>query len=162
MWLGIIEALSEMFLAGLMNEDGAIDGGQQAQTRRIIPDGRTFYVIYDASADDGPTITVTQNDVRAIQMAKAALYAGYRLLKDKLEADGDMRPVERVYLAGAFGSRIDVKHAMVLGMIPIATLPMLPRSATRRDGRAHCSAQRPGAPGYRGGRAQHREDRDRR
>ena len=116
---GIIEALSEMFLAGLMNEDGAIDGGRQAQTHRIIPDGRTFaYVIYDASADDGPTITVTQNDVRAIQMAKAALYAGYRLLKDKLEADGDMRPVERVYLAGAFGSHIDVKHAMVLGMIP--------------------------------------------
>ena len=76
---GIIEALSEMFLAGLMNEDGAIDGGRQAQTHRIIPDGRTFaYVIYDASADDGPTITVTQNDVRAIQMAKAALYAGYR------------------------------------------------------------------------------------
>ena len=51
-------------------------------------------------------------------MAKAALYAGYRLLKDKLEADGDTRPVEKVYLAGAFGSHIDVKHAMVLGMIP--------------------------------------------
>ena len=116
---GIIEALSEMYLAGLMNEDGAIDGGKQADTPRIIPDGRTFsYVIYDASAEDGPTITVTQNDVRAIQMAKAALYAGYRLLKDKLESDGDMRPVEKVYLAGAFGSHIDVKHAMVLGMIP--------------------------------------------
>ena len=116
---GIIEALSEMFLAGLMNEDGMIDGNKQGQTPRIVADGRTFaYTLFDASADDGPTITVTQNDVRAIQMAKAALYAGYRLLKDKLEADDDTRPVEKVYLAGAFGSHIDVKHAMVLGMIP--------------------------------------------
>ena len=116
---GIIEALSGLYLAGLMNEDGAIDGAKQAATARIIPDGRTFsYVLYDASSEDGPTITVTQNDVRAIQMAKAALYAGYRLLKDKFEAEGDMRPVEKVFLAGAFGSHIDVKQAMVLGMIP--------------------------------------------
>jgi uncharacterized 2Fe-2S/4Fe-4S cluster protein (DUF4445 family) len=62
----------------------------------------------------GVTITVTQNDVRAIQLAKAALYAGIRLLMEHLGAER----VQRIRLAGAFGSHIDVKYAMVLGMIP--------------------------------------------
>ena len=57
---------------------------------------------------------ITQNDVRAIQLAKAALYAGTRLLMDQLGID----QVERITLAGAFGSHIDVKYAMVLGLIP--------------------------------------------
>ena len=59
-------------------------------------------------------ISVTQNDVRQIQLAKAALYAGAKLLMDKLGVDR----VERIRLAGAFGSHIDVKYAMVLGLIP--------------------------------------------
>jgi uncharacterized 2Fe-2S/4Fe-4S cluster protein (DUF4445 family) len=57
---------------------------------------------------------ITQNDVRAIQLAKAALYAGIRLLMDHLGVD----QLDRIRLAGAFGSHIDVKYAMVLGMIP--------------------------------------------
>jgi uncharacterized 2Fe-2S/4Fe-4S cluster protein (DUF4445 family) len=57
---------------------------------------------------------ITQNDVRAVQLAKAALYAGARLLMDQLGIDA----VERIVLAGAFGSHIDPKYAMVLGMIP--------------------------------------------
>ena len=61
---------------------------------------------------------ITQNDVRAIQLAKAALYAGIRLLMDRLHVDH----VDRIRLAGAFGSHIDVKYAMVLGMIPDCAL----------------------------------------
>ena len=57
---------------------------------------------------------ITQNDVRAIQLAKAALYAGVRLLMDKLGIDS----VGKIRLAGAFGSHIDVKYAMILGLIP--------------------------------------------
>ena len=59
-----------------------------------------------------------QNDVRAIQLGKAALYAGVRLLMERM----GVRQVERIRLAGAFGSHIDVKYAMVLGMIPDCTL----------------------------------------
>src|SRR6202008_1746795 len=78
---------------------------------RIVPMGRTFgYVIYRGSVP----LTITQNDVRAIQLAKAALYAGVKLLMEHLGADA----VDRIRLAGAFGSHIDVKYAMVLGMIP--------------------------------------------
>jgi uncharacterized 2Fe-2S/4Fe-4S cluster protein (DUF4445 family) len=57
---------------------------------------------------------VTQNDIRAIQLAKAALYAGARLLMDERGVES----VDRVVLAGAFGAHISPKHAMVLGMIP--------------------------------------------
>ena len=60
----------------------------------------------------------TNTDIRQIQMAKAALYSGARLLMDKFGVD----KVDRVVLAGAFGAHISPKHAMVLGMIPDAPL----------------------------------------
>lgn len=107
---GIIEVLAEMYLAGIITEDGEIDGRKAAVSPRVEEDGRTFrYRVSD-------TVTVTQNDVRAIQLAKAALYAGFRLLMDKLNIDR----VDRVVLAGAFGTHIEPKYAMVLGMIPDA------------------------------------------
>ncbi|MBB3064392.1 ASKHA domain-containing protein [Limibacillus halophilus] len=108
---GVIEALGEMFLAGILVTDGTIDGAMAAKSPRIQADGRTFsYLIREGE----PEIRITQNDVRAIQLAKAALYAGARLLMDHLEID----TVDRIVLAGAFGSHIDVKYAMILGMIP--------------------------------------------
>ena len=105
---GIIEVLGEMYLAEIITMDGVIDGSKATQNSRIEADDRTFsYRITD-------TVSVTQNDVRAIQLAKAALYAGFRLLMDKI----NIREVDRVVLAGAFGTHIDPKYAMVLGMIP--------------------------------------------
>jgi uncharacterized 2Fe-2S/4Fe-4S cluster protein (DUF4445 family) len=112
---GIIEVIAEMFLAGILNQDGVVDGALAARCDRIVPDGRTFaYVLHRG---DVP-MRITQNDVRAIQLAKAALHAGVRLLMDHLGVD----KVDRIRLAGAFGSHIDVKHAMVLGMIPDCAL----------------------------------------
>jgi uncharacterized 2Fe-2S/4Fe-4S cluster protein (DUF4445 family) len=76
---------------------------------------KTFsYLVYDGSASNGPKITITNRDIREIQMAKAALYSGARLLMDKFEVDN----VDRIVLAGAFGAHISPKHAMALGMIP--------------------------------------------
>ncbi|MGR3759375.1 ASKHA domain-containing protein [Roseobacteraceae bacterium NS-SX3] len=112
---GIIEALAEMRLAGVLDASGLIGSADQTGSARCIQDGRTnAYVLWDGSADGGPVITVTNPDVRAIQMAKAALYSGARLLMDKFGVD----KVDRVVLAGAFGAHISAKHAMVLGMIP--------------------------------------------
>jgi uncharacterized 2Fe-2S/4Fe-4S cluster protein (DUF4445 family) len=108
---GIVEAIAELYLAGVVTADGIIDGRLAARSPRVVPDGRTFsYLLRDGL----PRILVTQNDVRAIQLAKAALYAGVRLLMDHLEIDA----VEQIRLAGAFGSQIDPLHAMVLGLIP--------------------------------------------
>ena len=109
---GIIEVLAEMYLAEILTADGVVDGAKAARSPRIEADGRTFaYRISD-------NVVVTQNDVRAIQLAKAALHAGFRLLMDKME----LKSVDRVVLAGAFGTHIDPKYAMVLGMIPDCAL----------------------------------------
>jgi len=108
---GIIEVIAEMYLAGIINQDGLVDGSLAARSPRIEANGRTFtYLVRDGE----PRIAITQNDVRAIQLAKAALYAGVRLLMDKL----GLETVGRIRLAGAFGSHIDVKYAMILGLIP--------------------------------------------
>ena len=108
---GIIEALGEMFLSGILLSDGTIDGSMAATSPRIQATDRTFsYVLFEGKI----TLSVTQNDVRAIQLAKAALFAGTALLMDKMDVDH----VDRVVLAGAFGTHIDPKYAMVLGMIP--------------------------------------------
>jgi len=116
---GIIEAVAEMRMAGLLDPSGLIGSAAQTGTERNIPDGRTHaYVVYDGRADGGSLITVTQGDIRAIQLAKSALYAGARLLMDELQVDR----VDRIVLAGAFGAHISPKHAMVLGMIPDCAL----------------------------------------
>jgi uncharacterized 2Fe-2S/4Fe-4S cluster protein (DUF4445 family) len=115
---GIIEVLAEMYLAGIIRHDGVIRGELSERNSRIQPDGRTFsYELYPATAS-APALKIMQNDVRAIQLGKAALYAGVRLLMERM----GVKKVERIRLAGAFGSHIDVKYAMVLGMIPDCTL----------------------------------------
>ena len=115
---GIIEALAEMYLCGILTSDGIIDGSLADRTDRIVEDGRTFsYVLYRGES----IISVTQNDVRQVQLAKAALYAGVKLLMDKMA----ITSVDRIRLAGAFGSHIDVKLAMVLGMIPDCPLQLV-------------------------------------
>ncbi len=108
---GIIELIAELFLAGVIRADGTLDGSLASRTPRIIEEGRTAsYLI----SEGPPRLVLTQNDVRQIQLAKAALYAGARLLMDRLGIDR----LDRIRLAGAFGSHIDVRYAMVLGMIP--------------------------------------------
>ncbi len=108
---GIIEVIAEMYLAGIISEDGVVDGSLTERSPRIVANGRTFsYVLKEGE----PKITITQNDVRAIQLAKAALYAGTKLLMEKQNTEH----VDRIHFAGAFGSFIDPKYAMVLGLIP--------------------------------------------
>ncbi len=142
---GIIEVVAEMFLTGIIDHDGVVQGKLAETSSRIEADDRTFsYRLFNSTEfeslnkdlkgqdrtqdstkpsantnDDGNqtmgvNIRITQNDVRQIQLAKAALYAGVRLLMDRLEINS----VERIRLAGAFGSHIDVTYAMVLGLIP--------------------------------------------
>ena len=108
---GIIEIVAEMYLSGVINQDGKIEENIAERSKRIVKDGRTHsYILHQGEQD----IKITQNDVRAIQLAKAALYAGVKLLMKHF----DTKKVDRIRLAGAFGSHIDVKYAMVLGLIP--------------------------------------------
>ena len=113
---GIIEVIAEMFLAGIVSADGVINGALADKTPRIRQQGRTWCYVLDTPSRDDPRheVIITQNDIRQIQLAKAALYAGIKLLMDELGVTN----VDRIRLAGAFGSHISVTHAMVLGLIP--------------------------------------------
>ena len=116
---GIIEAVAELRMAGLLDENGLMGSATATGTDRMVPEGRTHsYLVHDSTDEGGPRITVTQGDIRAIQLAKSALYAGARLLMDARGVD----KVDRIVLAGAFGAHISNLHAMVLGMIPDALL----------------------------------------
>ncbi|WPZ20530.1 ASKHA domain-containing protein [Sulfitobacter faviae] len=116
---GIIEMVAEMRIHGIVDAPGLIGSAAQTGSASVFADGRTnSYLVYDGTEKGGPKITVTNRDIREIQMAKAALYSGARLLMDKFGVD----KVDRVVLAGAFGAHISPKHAMVLGMIPDAPL----------------------------------------
>ena len=109
---GIIEVIAEMYLAGIISQDGVIQGSLVEKTPRVVSDERTFsYLLYE----NGDTkLFITQNDIRAIQLAKAALRAGIDLL---VEHAGSPE-VHDIRLAGAFGAHIDPTYAMVLGLVP--------------------------------------------
>jgi len=117
---GIIEAVAELFLAGIVRPDGRFSPGTgvglDGRGERIQWNGRVgAYVLATANqTSTGAPILVTQEDVRAIQLAKAALYAGAKLLMNR----AGLQTVDKILLAGAFGSYIDPKHAMVLGLVP--------------------------------------------
>ena len=109
---GIIEVIGELYLADVIGADGRFNEQSRERSSRIILDGKTYrYLLYK---NDSITLTISQTDIRAIQLAKAALYAGIRLLMESYGCDR----VDRIRLAGAFGGQIDVKYAMILGMIP--------------------------------------------
>lgn len=108
---GVVEAIAELFMAGIINQDGAFNSAVAERSDRVQTMGRVHcYVLREGT----PQITITQNDVRAIQLAKAALQAGARLLMNRL----GIQSVPHIKLAGAFGSHIDTKYALILGMVP--------------------------------------------
>ncbi len=110
---GIIEALGEMVDTGIMDAEGVIGGHNAARTPRVVPERRTFaYVLH--APDGGPELRITQNDVRAIQLAKAALRAGIDLLMEH----AGTAAVDDIRLAGAFGAHIDPGYAVKIGLVP--------------------------------------------
>jgi uncharacterized 2Fe-2S/4Fe-4S cluster protein (DUF4445 family) len=117
---GIIEAIAELFLTGIIDSNGHFIQSATERTERVQFDGPTAaYRLVDADLSaTGSPIVITQNDVRAIQLAKAALYAGTKLLMDHR----GVNHVDRIILAGAFGTFINPFHAMVLGLIPDCNL----------------------------------------
>ncbi len=111
---GIIEAVAELYLRGVIQPDGRFN--PDCTSDRVRWEGRRgAYILATAEqTTTGAPILVTQDDVRNIQLAKAALYAGAKLLMGR----AGVTRVDRILLAGAFGSYIDTKYAMILGLIP--------------------------------------------
>ena len=110
----IIEAIGEMYLSGVCDPDGAIDGSLAAVTDRVRPDARTFAYVIRPAGNGADELAITQNDVRQIQLAGSALRAGIDLLMEH----AGIAEVHDIRLAGAFGAHIDPVYALVLGLVP--------------------------------------------
>ncbi|PKM79521.1 MAG: ferredoxin [Firmicutes bacterium HGW-Firmicutes-14] len=112
---GIIDMVAEVFKAGIINKTGRFNMKLESDRIRKGEDGKPEYVM--VFADDsgiGKDITVTQGDIRAVQLAKSALYVGAKMLMRHLGVE----KIDRVTLAGAFGSFIDKESSMVIGLFP--------------------------------------------
>jgi len=120
---GVIDALAEMFLVGLVDRRGQFrDAVRDHRRIRENEDEVVEYVLVTAEAAEvDHDIVITQNDIREIQMAKAAIQAGTLVLLDEL----DVEAVERVVLAGGFGNYIDPEAAMTIGLYPDVDLELV-------------------------------------
>ena len=101
-------------MAGVLTPGRPVCAGDQSPRLSWQGAKAEFVLAWPHETSTGRPIVLTSDDVRNIQLGKAALYSGARLLMERMGVDR----VDRVLLAGAFGSYIDPRHAMALGMIP--------------------------------------------
>ncbi len=111
---GIIDAVAELYRAGIIDKTGTFKNGIRSPRLRNSNGKAEFVIAWKEETSIGAEITVTQQDVRNVQLGKAALYAGAKLLMRKL----GLNKLDRILLAGAFGSYIDPTRALILGMFP--------------------------------------------
>lgn len=109
---GILDAVAQLHLAGVLTDNGRIKMGSHARVRQ---DGDQPVFIL-AGEEGRKEIRVTQADVREIQLAKAAIQTGIQVLM--AESGIEIQEIDRVIIAGAFGSYIDVPNAVAIGMFP--------------------------------------------
>lgn len=105
---GIIDIVYELVKKGIVNEGGRLNSGEEENGKRV-------YTVW-RSHDNTRKISITQNDIREVQLAKGAIAAGSEILMKK--AGIDAGNLKAVYIAGAFGSYIDLAKAMGIGLIP--------------------------------------------
>jgi uncharacterized 2Fe-2S/4Fe-4S cluster protein (DUF4445 family) len=123
---GILDAVAQLYLAGILNRGGRMD--LQAGVR-VEDEERAFVLVAEEDGDERSAITLTQKDVRQVQLAKGAIRTGIQVL---LESKGlSDEEIDRVIIAGAFGTYIDVTSAIAIGM-----LPSLPLDRFRQVGNA--------------------------
>ena len=116
---GIIEAVAEMRLAGLLDANGLIGSAAQTGSNRCTSSERTnSYLLY---SDNKVSLSITNMDIRAIQLAKAALHASFKILLEKSRVNR----IDSIFLAGAFGSQISPEHALIIGLVPDAQVSQI-------------------------------------
>lgn len=124
---GILDTLAQLYVAGIIDEGGRITDNHPRV--RTYEGQREFVLVGEEERDGQPAITITQHDVRELQLAKAAIRTGIQTL---LEATGCPEDeIKQVIIAGAFGTYIDVASAVEIGM-----LPALPSNRFRQVGNA--------------------------
>ena len=115
---GILDALAQLYLAGILDDSGRFVGSHPHV--RTQEGQREFILVKEKKANGYLDIVITQKDVRALQLAKAAIRSGIQIL---LEANGcSEADINRIIIAGAFGTYIDVSSAIAIGMLPALPL----------------------------------------
>lgn len=109
---GMIDAISEMFLAGVIDQKGKLVRGLPTDRIRDGDDGPEYVLSRDADRE----VVLTDVDIENILRAKAAIYAGVAVLLK--EVGFGLDAIERVYIAGGFGNYLNVDRAIILGMLP--------------------------------------------
>ena len=113
---GLVDAISEMLRSKILTRSGNFNKEFLNHERINKTDKKTEFIIVKKNETSlGKDITITQQDVRQIQMAKAAFYSGMRLILNHLSEKFE---IKQVYLAGAFGNYINKGNAKFIGMIP--------------------------------------------
>ncbi|MDD2922726.1 MAG: ASKHA domain-containing protein [Anaerolineales bacterium] len=110
----IIDAVAEMFRAGVVNSRGKFKMGLESPRIRQGESGWEYVIAWADETSIGRDIPMTQQDVRQIQLAKAALFTAARTLLKR----GGLESPDKIILAGGFGSYIDKEKAMLIGLIP--------------------------------------------
>ncbi len=113
---GMIDVLAEMLRTGIMDTSGRIRPQTDSNRVRKGDDSLEYVVAWSGDLSLGKDIVITQRDIRELQKGKAAMYAGARVLMDRLEYSPG--GISKVYMAGAFGSYIERESAIRIGMIP--------------------------------------------
>jgi len=111
---GIFDAVAQLFKAGIVNRTGRFNADLQTPRFRQTDDGPEFVIAWAKETSIGQDIVVTLDDLRAIQLAKGAMYAGAKIMMRHLNVES----VDKVILAGAFGSYIDKESAAIIGLFP--------------------------------------------
>jgi uncharacterized 2Fe-2S/4Fe-4S cluster protein (DUF4445 family) len=111
---GIIDGVAELYRAGIIDRSGRFRTGLSTPRLRWSEGKPEFIIARPEETSLGGEITISQKDVRNVQLAKGALYAGAKLMMKRL----GIAKLDRIILAGAFGSYIDKTEAMILGMFP--------------------------------------------
>ncbi len=111
---GIFDAAAQMFLAGIIDKGGRFVKGMESERLKATNGTPEFVIAWAEETAIDRDIVVTQKDIRAIQLAKAAMYAGSKIMMNKM----GVKALEKVVLAGAFGSYIDKTSASIIGLFP--------------------------------------------
>jgi uncharacterized 2Fe-2S/4Fe-4S cluster protein (DUF4445 family) len=111
---GIFDAAAQMFRAGIIDKSGRFNTGVKSPRMRVIGSESEFVIAWAKETAINHDIVISQKDIRAIQLAKGAMYSGARLMMNRL----GIKKIDKVILAGAFGSYIDKESAAVIGLFP--------------------------------------------
>ena len=112
----IIDVVAELFRHGVIDRQGRFNKNIEAQRLRRGESGIEFIIAWASETGVGYDITVTQKDIREVQLAKAAIYSGCSILMGKKGVTE--KDIDRIFIAGAFGNYINPENAKVIGLIP--------------------------------------------